>query len=229
MRRRDFFATGSIFVASAAAGCVGDSFSPNARSEANRTHFEKVEGEYVASIRNGLAKSVTAEISVTDATETTKEETVSLPPRDTTQIEQLFETDSEPYTVSISAAGAVKEGTLQPSKSPDNNFVYTITSAGIEFTQERRPAADIALSNNLDKRVDVRVTTSGPDGSVYDVLTVSSGSFVSFRDVFSEEAKYDVHIRANGMSESVTFQNSATSGLSIGVTSNELRVKSYDL
>ncbi len=196
MRRREFLSCTSLVVTGIAAGCLGTIQSgQNPPSEADRTQFEEIKSLYVVSIQNELNKSVGIEVSVTDAERTTVEEKVIAEPGDKMLVSDLFPrsgsytSELEPYTVSVSADEKSIERTLRPSRSSNDEFVFTIDSDKFLFQKSHRPSADIIISNQRDEDVDVRVTVSdhSDSGAVYDVLTIPSNEVVAYRGVFADE------------------------------------------
>lgn len=210
---------------SALSGCLGGC-NPltGVLSEREHVQFERSEGEYLLAIQNDLAESRAVEVTVTDATGVTEAETLSVGPNETASVEGLFETGTEPYTVSVSTNGETTERTLEPSESPENRFEYTISPAGIGFQEGHRPEPGIVIGNELDERVDVRVAVdSCSNGShVYDVVTVPPDETSSFRGVFADEGKYSVTVRANGRKGRITHRNSRTNTVGITVADSEL-------
>ncbi|QLK25242.1 hypothetical protein HYG81_14245 [Natrinema zhouii] len=227
MRRRELLAGGSLFVSSMVAGCIGNiQFSNNTQSEADRVHFTEIGSEYVVSIQNERNRSVDAAVAVTAANGTTEEETVSVKPGDETPVRGLFTTGAESYTVSVSSDETATERTLRPTESPHDEFVYTISSDGIRFQKGYRPTSDIVISNDSDEHVDVRVTIDDPtdSGVVYDSIPVPPNDLVAFRDVFAAGKEYDVTVRANGMTKSITHLNSDTNSVWIDIERHDLRL-----
>lgn len=212
-------------------GCIGDLRSAGlagTRREAERVHFDEREGEYIISLRNSLHEPVDGSVSITGTDGTTKAEQVSLEPSGVTAIRSPFGSGSEPYTVSVSAAGKTRETTLRPSESPHDKFTYALERDGISFQKAYRPAADLVLSGRLDERIDIRVKIDGRSnsavGPVYDIITVAPDEVVGVRDVFEAGTEYDVTIQTDGMTESVTHRNSKTDGLWIVVERDGIRI-----
>lgn len=225
MRRRTLLSFGSLIVSGTVAGCLGTIQSGHdVPSEADRTQFTEIETVYVVSIGNQLNRSVGVAVSVADAEGTTTEENVTVEPGDEIPIRSLFTResyarDAEPYTISVAADGEPTERTLRPSRSSRDEFAFTIASNEIRFERVHRPSADIIISSQLDEAVDVRVTVSdhSDSGAVYDILTIPSNDVVGYRGVFAEGREYDVTIRADGMTRSITHLNTFTNSISIAI------------
>ncbi|WP_226039234.1 hypothetical protein [Natrinema sp. DC36] len=225
MRRRKFLVCGSLVAIGTASGCLGTIQSThNIPSDADRTQFKEIESVYVVTIQNQLNKPVDVDVSVTDAEGTTVEENITVEPGDKRVIRSFFpmgsyNRDSEPYTLSVSADGKETEQTLRPSRSSNDEFVFTINWDEISFQKSHRPSADLVLSNQLNEDVDVQVTVSdhSDNGAVYDILPIPSNDIVTYRGVLADGKEYDVTAQANGMTASITHFNSFTNSISITI------------
>ncbi|WP_139231263.1 hypothetical protein [Halostagnicola kamekurae] len=138
----------------------------------------------------------------------------------------LFSTGGGPHTVSISADEKSIETTVDPGGTPYDRFTFTISRSEITFQERYRPTSHLVVSNDLSEAVDLRVEVENTStrSTVYDVVTVPPGSIEGYRGVFQDESEYNVTVKANGASKSISFLNSSTNNISLSIEKGGLQI-----